>query len=113
MTCQERSGFLFAHPCDRPSAWKCHSCMRDICDSHIRHIDEIPWCVSCLKKQNVTPPGPRGAQTQGYYSYDDPYWYAGLYLAGYSFYDADDYRAFDAPGRASVGGDFERDPGGS
>ena len=49
MSCQERSGFLFAHDCDRPAAWACTQCAKMICAEHTRMSEQGYTCISCLR----------------------------------------------------------------
>jgi hypothetical protein len=109
VNCQERSGFLFAHPCDRLAAWTCATCQKQVCDAHVRNVGGQPRCITCMKTSGVQPPPPvLGA---GYY--DDPYWYSHYHYHDYSYYDLDDYRAFrprQSPATGGSTGGFENDP---
>ena len=106
MNCQERSGFLFAHPCDRLAAWTCAGCQKQVCDAHVRNTGGQPRCISCLKTQGVVPPPPPTG------TYDDPYWYSNYTYSNYTYYDLDDYRSFKPSRRPNAGnsGSFENDP---
>ena len=106
MNCQERSGFLFAHPCDRLAAWTCATCQKQVCDAHVRVSNGQPRCITCLKTAGtIPPPAPAGY-------YHDPYWYSNYHYHDYSYYDLDDYQAFRSPRRPTSGstGSFENDP---
>lgn len=96
MSCAERSGFLFAHACDRPSAGACFSCGKPICILHTRPAADGSGalCVTC-------------AAAQGPLDEDDPY------RERDTTYDSDDYRAFDDTDDTTTGDDFEADPGAS
>ena len=106
MNCQERSGFLFAHPCDRLAAWTCSTCQKQVCDAHVRNVAGRSQCITCMKTAGLQPPPPPGGV------YDDPYWYSRYHYRDYSYYDLDDYRSFKSPRRPSPGstGTFENDP---
>lgn len=96
--CADRSGFLFAHACDRPAAGSCSVCHKPICTEHTRMGPQGMTCVTCLRGDSdddtdsdsdsdsdgddESSPG-RGE--------DDPYFQA----RAAAYYDADDYRAFD------------------
>ena len=92
MTCQDRTGFLFAHPCDRLSAWKCGTCAKEVCDDHMRRQGETTLCASCWKK-GVPPPQPNVAAQQPSLFYD-PFWYSHYHYGSYPYYDLNDYRVF-------------------
>jgi len=49
LACGDRSGFLFAHACDRPAAGACSVCGRPICVEHTRIGASGPTCISCLR----------------------------------------------------------------
>jgi hypothetical protein len=98
LACADRSGFLFAHACDRPAVGACSVCHQPICLEHTRMGKTGPTCITCLRGDedddsdadadsgdDETTPG-RGE--------DDPYFYGGDERAA-GYYDADDYRAFD------------------
>ncbi|MCU0242015.1 MAG: hypothetical protein MUF51_06290 [Vicinamibacteria bacterium] len=92
MTCEERSGFLFAHECDRPAAWQCTACGKSICFEHTRMGANGYTCITCMRAQ------PERQEDDNVS--DDPYFYG---VAGYSasYYDADDYAAFDTSSDAA------------
>jgi hypothetical protein len=54
LACSDRSGFLFAHACDRPPAGSCVRCNTPVCAEHTRSTPEGPTCVSCLRDQRRT-----------------------------------------------------------
>ena len=94
--CADRSGFLFAHACDRPAAGACTMCGKPICAEHTRIGTQGPTCVSCLRGGGDTE---ADAETDGDAEDgqdDDPYFYGGKGRAE-AYYDADDYRAFEPP----------------
>lgn len=102
MTCQERSGFLFAHACDRLSAYGCGVCGKPICVEHTRMGTSGPTCIGCVL---VDQP-----QTD---SDDDPYFYRRTRDSYHSttYYDADDRDAFDTSA-AVAGADGADEPEG-
>lgn len=112
MTCQDRTGFLFAHACDRLAAWKCGGCAKEVCDDHMRRQGASTLCATCWKK-SVPPPDPAVAAQQPGLFYD-PFWYSHYHYNRYSYYDVDDYRVFH---RSSSSGSsrpaYENDPSGT
>lgn len=52
ITCGDRSGFLFAHACDRLAASQCARCARPICIEHTRMTETGPTCVTCLRDES-------------------------------------------------------------
>lgn len=136
--CGDRSGFLFAHACDRPATGACGTCGRPICVEHTRMGPSGPSCIACLRDPDPdrsssssdtgtsssgstsaadAAPGLAqqgdfgGAGATAYWQQregeraalgepataraDDPYFFAGGPDRA-AYYDADDYRAFDA-----------------
>jgi hypothetical protein len=51
LQCQDRSGFLFSHPCDRLATGQCTTCGKAICVEHTRLTDTGPRCVTCLRTE--------------------------------------------------------------
>lgn len=51
LRCQDRSGFLFSHPCDRLATGQCVTCGKMICVEHTRLTETGPRCVSCLRDE--------------------------------------------------------------
>ena len=51
--CDDRSGFLFAHACDRPAAGACSVCGKPICTQHTRMSAQGPTCITCLHQTGV------------------------------------------------------------
>lgn len=49
LTCADRSGFLFAHACDRPALGACSTCGKSICVEHMRTTASGPTCISCMR----------------------------------------------------------------
>lgn len=88
MNCQERIGFLFAHACDRPAVAKCGKCGKVVCEAHLLQEGEERACASCGSAY------PHGTAIR---RQAEPFVYAGSVFEGYSVYDAEDFRAFDAP----------------
>jgi hypothetical protein len=139
LACGDRSGFLFAHACDRPAAGACVTCGRPICLEHTRAGAAGPACISCLRGEprdeststherrsssdssggsSASAPDAAddpAATREGHFGgagasalwqqregeradparADDPYFYGGG-ADRTAYYDADDYRAFDA-----------------
>jgi len=52
LQCSDRSGFLFAHACDRPAAGTCSRCNTPICVEHTRTAPTGPTCISCLRRRD-------------------------------------------------------------
>ena len=139
LACGDRSGFLFAHACDRPATGACGTCGRPICIEHTRMGPSGQSCIACLRDPDpdrsssssdtgtsssgstpATDAAPGRGQQQGdfggagasaYWQQregerlisaepaaarpDDPYFFDGGPDEN-AYYDADDYRAFDA-----------------
>jgi hypothetical protein len=129
--CSDRSGFLFAHACDRPAAGTCSRCNKPICVEHTRTAPTGPTCISCLRRRDsdsssdsssssssssssrgtTAAAAAAGAVAAGTFggagatgewtgageggARDDPYFYGGEAERA-AYYDADDFRAFDA-----------------
>lgn len=96
-TCEDRSGVLFAHACDRAATGVCAQCLKAICPLHMRPAIEngVPaaLCVGCARERGVLGEDDR-------FSRD-------------TRYDADDRRLFDrsrGSGVASGRDDWESDP---
>lgn len=81
MNCEDRSGFLFAHACDRPATVSCEACGKHVCAFHLRGEGGTPLCVTCARTRQDQPTDP-----------DDPHRYGERH--GSSYYDADDRSAF-------------------
>ena len=112
MTCQDRTGFLFAHPCDRLAAWTCGTCGKSVCDDHMRRREQATLCVGCWKKQ--TPPPEPGVAPQQPLFYYDPFWYSHYHYRDYPYYDVDDYRVFHRRSSGtSTSRAYEGDPTGT
>ena len=96
--CNETTGFLFRHECQRPASWRCARCGKPVCDEHAQPVPAgslplpsdaaIPAPVGASgggnPAENVTVCSAcaRPAQTQtqarsgrGTYWYDDDYYY--------------------------------------
>ena len=85
--CNERSGFLFSHGCDRPVSQSCDLCQKPVCHdhSHLRETGTI--CKACAKldmKQHKVH-GERRVQRDNDWD-NDPYFYSGYYYNGYGYY---------------------------
>ncbi|MBI2207501.1 MAG: hypothetical protein HYU41_27025 [Candidatus Rokubacteria bacterium] len=51
LQCEDHSGFLFSHPCDRLATGQCVTCGKAICVEHTRLTETGPRCVSCLRHE--------------------------------------------------------------
>jgi hypothetical protein len=49
LTCDDRSGFLFAHACDQPAIGTCSVCAKSICMQHTRATASGPTCITCMR----------------------------------------------------------------
>lgn len=52
--CQESSGFLFRHRCDRFSQSVCGRCGRPVCHDHGHLLSDGVACTSCVKRAPAT-----------------------------------------------------------
>ena len=84
MSCQERSGFLFAHDCDRPAAWACTQCAKMICAEHTRMSEQGYTCISCLRLVQQEQQQEREQQEQKQQdsgeTTDDPYFLSLIHI---------------------------------
>lgn len=112
--CNETSGFLFSHPCDRMSVAECGQCERPVCNDHAHVTDAAgaTLCTSCVKKSRKI--NRRHQRQRGYHDsdfYDDPYFYGPRY-GGYWYrshhhvHDVHDFTEADAESLHDAG-DFE------
>lgn len=90
--CNETSGFLFSHACERRSVKKCTQCMKPICEEHSSEFaspEETVLCTSCAKaripeKDKGNSRGRGGSSRNDRYHDHDPYFYGGYYYgSGY------------------------------
>jgi len=90
--CNERSGFLFSHNCDRFDTSRCIHCEKPICEEHTTPTVEGAVCTSCAKNDvghveeetdNSYPGGRRQRHSHDHY---DPYFYGGYYYSDYGRY---------------------------
>lgn len=110
--CEDRTGFLFDHPCKRMARVRCVRCRRAICEQHRHPYQEQSYCTPCVNQV-----APQAASSYG----DSPYFYGRRYHPYYQsfwLYDDDpDYGDFtDADGASTYAeGDdtFESDVGAS
>lgn len=130
--CNDRSGFLFNHPCDQLALNACVRCAKPVCSDHSHHTEEGVVCTSCAKrevKQQRRRGAERTSRDRSYYDYDDPYFYGGWYYGGWGSYghghwghdhyreahyrhDEGDFTEADAGSLAHQGDeDFESDMG--
>ena len=92
MICRERSGFLFAHKCDRPPEAMCARCGKSVCAQHVRAVEDQRWCVSCERAEvqaqrgAPAPRGPKGGEDDLPWR-RDPYDFR-YHHRGYVYYDA-------------------------
>lgn len=108
LTCEERSGFLFAHGCDRPPVDQCAACGKWVCTEHIRQLGNRFLCVTCHRAQTGTPaPQQTSTQQRGYYDYDDDWFdYRWQHWHDYTYYDSDDRDVFRGSDQMASGGGF-------
>jgi hypothetical protein len=97
VNCEDRSGFLFAHACDRPATGACSHCGKQICIEHTRFEGGTPLCVTCMATTTPDDPNadPAQAQARAQPAEDDPYFYRSRHYDDSSSFDTDDYSAFD------------------
>jgi hypothetical protein len=109
--CQETSGFLFSHRCDRTACDRCSRCQKPLCSDHAHETAEGVLCTTCLKQQakaarQQDPTGTRTIYHDHYYH--DPYFYGPRYYPGYGAYYSSSHpshSSFDSFSDSS-GGDF-------
>ncbi len=81
--CNESTGFLFRHRCDRYPQNRCEACNKPICPDHERPLDTLMLCVACNRAETRR----RGLKNSPRRGYDDnPYFYGGTYYPGYGHY---------------------------
>lgn len=98
-TCQDRSGFLFAHGCDRAPDYTCVACGHAICDYHARDgADGQVYCVTCLLARD------QQAYLASNKAADDPFAYRARAGMAAGYYDASDFAAFDEEDDSAGGG---------
>lgn len=90
--CQETSGFLFNHPCDRFAIQKCSRCQKRLCDDHSHLADDGVFCTTCLRARMLAsdssdPNAPNNPNrySSRYYD-DDPFFYRDHYYRGSDYY---------------------------
>lgn len=126
--CNERSGFLFKHRCDRRPIDSCAVCQKPVCADHSHDRDEGLVCTSCAKSKLQRQRGQRRYNRDRHY-YNDPYFYGGYHYNGYGHYghgywghrnyesrhhnDPNDFTEADGASMAyeNEGEDFESDMG--
>jgi len=86
--CNEKSGLLFSHPCDRLQRNTCGRCLRPICVDHT-HTDPVGGqeiCTTCMRgsqdRQQQAQDDHSNPRSRHYGHYHDPYFY-GSYYGGY------------------------------
>ncbi len=94
--CKERSGILFNHPCEEAATLGCTLCNKPICERHMRHYQDKPACMTCVR-DTLKSHKARGTKMHDSYA-NDPYFF--FFYDGSSWsedpYDADDYDLFDS-----------------
>ena len=112
LPCQETSGFLFEHPCGRPSVASCARCARRICLQHARPRPQAFICVTCAAAANDRSDNVGDIDDEG-----DPYFYAADYRSRAGFTQTSDPLDFQEGDRAALGDEageaWETDAGGS
>ncbi|MBM83489.1 MAG: hypothetical protein CMJ78_23265 [Planctomycetaceae bacterium] len=127
--CNDKSGFLFSHKCDRTPSEVCTICDKPICEDHTEMSEGDPMCKSCVKvdlrkrgrREMSSRFGPSRVER------DDPYYYGGYYYNGFGYYrrghwgydeyheaihDGNDFTEADAESLGFEGdADFENDMG--
>jgi hypothetical protein len=110
MMCEERTGFLFAHACERPSVWGCSACGKPICAEHTRLTDTGNTCIACARTQQQQIADQNNQQVAGTGPTNDPYFYDWGHRRSY---DVDDYKSFDHTSNQSSASEPEGDLGAS
>lgn len=81
--CNEKSGFLFSHPCDRLPRGNCSQCEKPICSDHSHLLEDhadAAICTSCAKEaKKINRKHQRRGRYYGDDFYDDPYFYGPRY----------------------------------
>ncbi len=91
--CNETTGFLFKHQCDRYPQKRCEACNKPICPDHERPLDGMILCVACNRAETRR----RGLKVRPQRGYDDdPYFYGGTYYPGYGYYGPRHHTQFHA-----------------
>lgn len=91
-TCDEKSGFLFDHPCKYAAVTNCTRCSKSLCDDHFREDEKgEPVCITCAKQELHTLGRSQKARKRGYGRHSrwddhDPYFYGGYHYAGWGYY---------------------------
>lgn len=111
--CQETTGFLFSHQCDRFAVQACVRCGKWVCNDHNHEGADGAVCTTCAKLEPQQPPPddpaaepqtPGGAATApqsrvapsrstGYYR-DDPYFYGSYWYPGYGYHGYGYHRSY-------------------
>ncbi|RKH45482.1 hypothetical protein D7X96_13910 [Corallococcus interemptor] len=93
--CQETSGFLFSHPCERGSTTQCMRCQRAICLLHMRTLDGAETvCVTCARAADN---GDENRDPSDTSDEDDP----SYYYEDYGYYGRDAWRGSGASSSSS------------
>ena len=90
--CQEKSGFLFKHLCDRPSVDRCVVCAKCVCDFHGHHTPMGTQCAICLRSRDV------GSETPNDSVYPTAYHSRHHYQSTNSFQNNDPRVTISEPG---------------
>ena len=89
--CNEKSGFLFSHACDRLPVQNCSRCQKPICQEHA-HVQDAGAmiCTSCARRLDARNEqrGYQGRRGHRYYDgyYGDPYFYGRPYGYGWGMH---------------------------
>ncbi|AFE03358.1 hypothetical protein COCOR_00231 [Corallococcus coralloides DSM 2259] len=98
--CQETSGFLFSHPCERGATTQCMRCQKSICLLHMRTLDggEVA-CVMCARTADN---GDENRELSNTSDEDDP----SYYYEDYGYYGRDAWRGSGSSSSGSDPNDF-------
>ncbi len=102
--CEETSGFLFSHPCDRPAVGNCFECGRAVCQAHTASQYDGVLCTSCAKQHYRE-------EKRRYFDKHDPYYYPTHHYPGY-YYDEHDFNESDEA-RLMAGKELTEDEAGA
>lgn len=90
--CNEKSGFLFSHACERLATSVCAKCEKPVCGQHCSTLqsDSTVLCVVCRKKRRAEENArstdySSGRRHRDDYYYDDPYYYGDHYYGSSTY----------------------------
>ncbi len=82
--CEETTGVLFSHRCDRFSVQTCARCDKALCQDHGHPAADGIACTSCLKRERQgVRQDETDSRTRRNDYYDDPYFYGPRWYPGY------------------------------